>query len=111
MAAHDTDAAGEEMARKVMEALPDTIRARPKYGKDWNEQLAKTKLAESPEFNKQAFGLIEKKSSQDRSADRTTKPSQEQTADRTTKNQHEKLDYCQAGQSQHQNPAPGIRHR
>lgn len=36
---YDADPAGEEMARIVMKALPEAIKVRPSYGKDWNEQL------------------------------------------------------------------------
>ena len=36
---YDADPVGEEMARIVMEALPEAIRVKPTHGKDWNEQL------------------------------------------------------------------------
>ena len=37
--AYDADKAGEEMAQKAIEVLPQATRAQPAYGKDWNEQL------------------------------------------------------------------------
>ncbi|PSB43219.1 hypothetical protein C7B80_24870, partial [Cyanosarcina cf. burmensis CCALA 770] len=37
--AYDADSAGEEMAQKAIEVLPQATRTQPAYGKDWNEQL------------------------------------------------------------------------
>jgi 5S rRNA maturation endonuclease (ribonuclease M5)/archaellum component FlaC len=45
LVAYDADTAGEEMARKVIAALPGATRVKPSFGKDWNERLVMDKEA------------------------------------------------------------------